>query len=176
MTGFLIKYIENCCKLSDLSFLLIIMPSELCSLVSIIVLVMVIIANILLIFTSITWRRARAGCKVDLDGQAQLLKGITWEFSCYEMWTNPPVWWTDHPSVASFLTFRNFSKLFSDDCKYFWGFQVHLITTFSSCSFLFCNLGTYVNNLSIAVKTTRPLDLGNKMWGELEINISIFNN
>ena len=53
MTGSIIKYIDNCCKLSDLSYSLIIMPSKLCSLVSIIVLVMVIIANILLIFTFI---------------------------------------------------------------------------------------------------------------------------
>ena len=53
MTASLIKYIDNCRKLSDLSYLLIIMPSELCSLVSVIVLVMVIIANILLIFTFI---------------------------------------------------------------------------------------------------------------------------
>ena len=72
MTGSLIKYIDNCCKLSDLSFLLIIMPSELCSLVSIIVLVMVIIANILLIFTFIVWYHHGAGCKVDLDEQTQL--------------------------------------------------------------------------------------------------------
>ena len=68
MTGCLIlsRSIDNCCKASDLSFLLIITPVKLCSLVSIIVLVMVIIANILLIFTFIMW------CIVDLDEQAQV--------------------------------------------------------------------------------------------------------
>ena len=142
MTGSIIKYIDNCCKLSDLSYSLIIMPSKLCSLVSIIVLVMVIIANILLIFTFIIWCIVQSGSGWTSSGKRN---NVTAKLGNFLLMKREPVWWTDHPSVASFLTFHNFSKLFSDDCKYFWGFEVHLITTFPSCNFSFVNLKTYIN-------------------------------
>ena len=119
MTGSIIKYIDNCCKLSDLSYSLIIMPSKLCSLVSIIVLVMVIIANILLIFTFIMF------CIVQ--------SGFEWRSSCYEekldgriflLWNaNPTFCFCEQICTPSLLHLfwhsATLLKLFSDDCKYF---------------------------------------------------------